>query len=154
MSEQEWLTGEIHRRLRRHLVIWSDGPGYQQACELADSYRHLLPRPVTASQLHGLRNIVGAASSPNEVAQFTKRQGQKAERRGDLELRDYWQTMGKALARLNDTAKELWAAIGGEELNLPKRQAGDALETIHLQLMRGFVQHLVAHSMYLSVEHV
>ncbi len=150
MNEQEWLTKEMRRALHRRLAAWSDGPGYRQACELADSHRHLLPRPVTPSQLHGLRNVVAAESAPEQVKRFTRHQAQKAERRGDLELRDYWQAVGKALSGLQATAEELWAAIGGEALDLPKKQQKSARDEIHMQLMRAFVQHLVAHSVYLK----
>lgn len=151
MSGQERLTKGMRRALHQHLAAWSDGPGYRQACELAEAYRHLLPRPVTPSQLHGLRNVVAAASYPQQVInEFTKHQGEKAERRGDLELRDYWQAVGRALNELRATAEELWAAIGGEDLNLPKKQQNSARDEIHMQLMRAFVQHLVAHSVYLK----
>jgi len=150
MSEQEWLTTEMRRALRRRLAAWSDGPGYRQACELAESYRHLLPRPVTLSQLHGLRNVVAAAPDPGTVKEFTDRQGQKAERRGDLELRGYWQAMGKAMERLRRDVETLWTAIGGEGLDLAQKPLRVALDEIHMQLIRAFVQHLVAHSMYLS----
>ncbi|RLJ03189.1 MAG: hypothetical protein DRP08_03825 [Candidatus Aenigmatarchaeota archaeon] len=152
MSEQEWLTEKMRRALHHHLAAWSDGPGYRQACELSESYRHLLPKPVTASQLHGLRNVVGAASDPQEVKRFTTNQSQKAERRGDLELRDYWQAVGKALDELRSEVKTLWTAIGGDKVSLSKKPRQDAQNEIQMQLMRAFVQHLVAHSQYLSVK--
>jgi hypothetical protein len=150
MSEQEWLTKEMRRALRWRLAAWSDGPGYRQACELAESYRHLLPRPVTPSQLHGLRNVVSAETDPQKVKNFTKRQAEKAERRGDLELRDYWQAVGQALDGLRGQGEALWRDIGGEELNLSKKQRQNALSGIQSQLIRLFVQHLVAHSAYLK----
>jgi len=150
MSDQEGLTQEMQRALHRRLAAWSDGPGYRQACDLAEAYRHLLPKPVTPSQLHGLRNVVAAESDPSKVKGFTEHQARKAERRGDLELRDYWQAVGKALDELQRPVKELWAAIGGDSLGLSKRPLKAAQDEIRMQLMRDFVQHLVAHSVYLK----
>jgi len=144
MSDQEWLTEEMRRALRWRLAAWSDGPGYRQACELAESYRHLLPKPVTASQLHGLRNVVAAETDPRKIKNFTEHQAQKAERRGDLELRDYWQAVGQALDGLRGQGEALWKDIDGEELSQ------NTLSKIQLQLIRLFVQHLVAHSAYLK----
>jgi len=150
MSEQTWLTGEVRRALHWRLAAWSDGDGYRQAISLAESHLHLLPKPVTVSQLNGLQNVVAAATDSQPVKRFTGNQSQKAERRGDLELRDYWQTVGKALDGLSDTAGELWGKIGGESLGLTKKPAKAARNDIHLRLMRAFVQHLVAHSLYLK----
>ena len=150
MSEQEWLTEEMRRALHWRLAAWSDGAGYRQACELADSYRHLLPKPVTPSQLHGLRNVVAAETDPRKVKGFTEHQAQKAERRGDLELRDYWRAVGKALEGLRSEVKVLWTAIGGERLDLPKEPRGSAQGEIHLRFRRAFVQQRVEHRMHLS----
>ncbi len=152
MRGHERLTKEMQRALHWRMAAWSDGLGYHQACELADSYRHLLPKPVTLSQLHGLRNVVAAETDPQRVKRFTSHQAQKAERRGDLELRDYWQAVDKALEDLRTSAKELWTTVGGATLNLTKQQRNSALDEIHMQLMQAFVQHLVAHSQYLSAE--
>ena len=152
MREQERLTKEMRRALHWRLVAWSDGPGYHQACKLGEAYRHLLPRPVTSSQLHGLRNVVTAAAEPLKVKGFTKHQAQKADRRGDLELRDYWQAVGKTLDNLRTQAEELWTAMGGATPSLTKQQRKSALDEIHMQLMRALVQHLVAHSQYLSAK--
>jgi len=139
--------------LHWRLVAWSDGEGYRQACALVETYRHLLPKPVTPSQLHGLRNVVTAEAEPQKVSKnFTEHQARKAERRGDPELRDYWKAVGKALDDLRISAKELWSAVGGTDLNLTKRQQRSVLDEIHKQLMQAFVQHMVAHSQYLSVE--
>lgn len=150
MSEQAWLTGEVRQVLHWRLAAWSDGDGYRQATDLAESFLHLLPKPVTTSQLNGLRNIVAAAPDPATVNRFTHRQGQKVERRGDRELRDYWQAVGQALSGLTDVVEEVWAAIRGETLDLPNGEAKRARHEIHLRLMRAFVQHLVAHSVYLK----
>jgi len=152
MSGQGGLTKEMRRALHGYAAVWSDGPGYHQACELVESYRHLLPRPVTPSQLNGLDHVVTAESDPRQVKKFADHQSDKAERRGDLELRDYWQAVGKTLDGLRTSTKELWAAIGGAALNLPKQQRKSVQDEIHMQLMRAFVQHLVAHSRYLSAE--
>ena len=149
MREQERLTKEMRRALHWRLAAWSDGPGYHQACKLAEAYRHLLPRPVTSSQLHGLRNVVAAAPDPRDVKKFTTNQGQKAERRGDQKLHDYWRTVGKAVEELRGDVKALWTAIGGESLDLVKKPLKAAQDEIHIQLIEAFVQHLVAHSAYL-----
>ena len=150
MREREWLTKEMRRSLHWRLAAWSDGAGYRQACELAESYRHLLPRPMTPAQLHGLRNVVAAAPDPGAIRKFTDHQGEKAERRGDLELLDYWRAVGKAIEGLRGDVEALWSAIGGDDLNLAKKPLKAARGDIHKQLVGALVQHLVAHSAYLS----
>ncbi len=150
MNEKPKLPRKMRQVRNKQLVIWSDGEGYQQAIKLAEAYRHLLPRPVTNAQLNGLHNVVTSASEPAIVKRFTSNQGQKAERRGDPELRDYWQTLGKALDGLRKTAGELWGSIGGEGLGWTKKPTRDIHNDIQMRLMRAFAQHLVAHSMYLK----
>lgn len=149
MSEEKKLPADVTRALNRLVTIWSDGDGYRQAVALAESHSHLLPKPVTHAQLNGLRNVVGAAPDPKTVKMFTDNQRDKAYRRGDLELRDYWAEVGTALTRLRESAQALWAEAGGEEVGLSKKEAKAARAQVHMGLMRAFVQHLVAHSLYL-----
>lgn len=150
MSEERKVPADVQRALNRLVTIWSDGDGYRQAGALAESHSHLLPKPVTHAQLHGLRNVVGAAPDPKTVKMFTDNQRDKAYRRGDLEMRDYWAEVGTALARLSESAQALWAEARSEEAGLSKNEAKAARAQLHMSLMRGFVQHLVAHSLYLK----
>ena len=149
MSEEKEVPTEVRRVLNRVVTIWSDGDGYRQAVALAESYSHLLPKPVTHAQLNGLRNVVSAAPDVRTVRMFTDNQKDKAYRRDDLEVRDYWAEVGTALARLSGPAQALWAEAGGEELVLSDQEVKAAQAQLHMRLMRAFVQHLVAHSLYL-----
>lgn len=149
MSEEKKVPADVKRALNRLGTIWSDGDGYRQAMALAESHSHLLPKPVTHAQLNSLRNVVGAAPDPKTVKMFTDNQRDKAHRRDDLEMRDYWAEVGTALARLRESAQVLWAEAGGEEVGLSKNEAKAAGAQLHMRLMRAFVQHLVAHSLYL-----
>lgn len=142
------LSPDKERELNQQICSWSDGPGYHQATHLAESNRHLLPKPVTNAQLNGLRNIAASASLFKNVMEFTKHQGEKAERRGDFELRDYWQAVGKVLEDLKTPAGELWLGVGGSTQNLPKGKT--APDELHLRLVREFIQHLLAHSLFVK----
>ena len=150
MNGHSALTPQLRRELNWRVLAWSDGPGYHEANRLAESYRHLLPKPVTNAQLNGLRNIAASASTLKDMRDFTQNQAGKAERRGDFELRDYWNAVEKALNGLGDPAGELWRAAGGSTENLPMNKT--APDSLHLRLVREFVQHLLAHSAFMPMQ--
>lgn len=140
-------------KLRPVVVAWSDGRGADQARALADKYAYLLPGRITNAQLSGLNGLVQAATRLGQVSEFTQHQAQRAARAGRLDVRDYWDALGQALRVLEDEASRLAAQTGVELTSSPARGKGTpkALDWLALWLAQEFVQHLVAHSLYLGV---
>lgn len=127
----------------RLLTMWSDGQGYQQAIDLATKHEGVIRNRLSPAQLSGLRNAVGAAAAPTEVLRVVNDHVERAQRRGESELRQFWFELGGVLRGLADGAKRLRSGLVESE------QTVAAVESIHLQLIRRFVQHFVVHSLYL-----
>lgn len=126
---------ESRLELQRRLAAWSDTDGYRQAVDLADSHRRLLPAPVSSAQLNGLQSIVAGATTPRRVLTYVENQRDKAGRKDQRNLRQYWHDVHTALSELSEVAATF--------------QDGDK-DDVHVRLMEAFVQHLVAHSKYLG----
>ena len=147
MNEQEQI------KLRPLVAAWSDGVGLDQAMALAEQFRYLLPRRITNAQLSGLNGVVQAAANLGQVVEFAKHQGKRAESAGRLDVADYWEDLQKAFQRVEEEAVKLtvqagitWEAPQGKKKFQPK-----ALGKLSLWLAQEFVQHLVAHSLYLGM---
>ncbi len=132
--------------LRQQLAAWSDR-AQLEAATLADSYRDLLPRQITNTQLAGLQNIVQAAPSYGKIKRFVEHQGDKATRAGRDDVADYWKVVLKALNGLRREGEQLLDSVpGGPPLNT--REGKQLADEWHCRLAREFVQHLVAHSLW------
>ena len=132
--------------LRRRLATWSDR-AQREAADLAGGYRDLLAKRITNAQLSGLHNVVQAAPSFRPIKQFVARQGEKATRAGRADVADYWSAVGKALDGLRREAEQMWTAV--PDGPPPDTPAGrQALGEWHCRLVREYVQHLVAHSLW------
>jgi hypothetical protein len=156
MSELEYLL-----KRKQSLASWSDRR-QAEAAHFADSHRDLLPRRITNAQLYGLGNVVRSARRYADIERFIRHQAEKAERAGRLDVQEYWTDLKDALGKLRSEALVLWNdlkdALGklrGEAQALPKTlplPAGmdhqEALDDLHRELARLYVQHLIAHSLY------
>lgn len=134
------------------VAAWSDGRGQEEAVALAERHRHLLPRRITNAQLGGLQGVVQAATHLKQVREFTKHQGKRAATAGRLDVAGYWEELEKTLDRLEEEAEQL-AAKAGITLVAPqgkKKTSPKPLASLALWLTHEFVQHLVAHSLYLG----
>ena len=134
--------------LRQRLAAWSDR-SQKPAAELAEQYRELLGRRIGNAQLSGLNNIAQSAPSFDQVKEFVKHQGDKADRAGRYDVKEYWDAVGKALGELEGQAWEL-----ANEAGLPVPPKGSkpkelkvALNDIYLMLAQEWVQHFAAHSL-------
>jgi hypothetical protein len=146
MNEEERL------KLRRPVAAWSDGRGLAQATALADQHRYLLPKRITNAQLSGLNGVVQAATDLGQVTAFAQHQGERAARAGRLDVKGYWDALRQALEALEGEAGNL-AAQAGMTLVPPSgkgKARPKAPEWLTLWLAQEFVQHLVAHSLYLG----
>jgi len=133
-------------KLRRRLAAWSDAV-QPQAADLAGGYRDLLAKRITNAQLAGLHNVVQVAPSFRQIKRFVAHQGDKAGRAGRNDVQDYWNAVGKALEGLRRDAEQIWAEVpGGPPSGTPA--GSQALDEWHCRLVREFVQHLVAHSLW------
>lgn len=138
-------------RLGRLLASWSDRVQINCAA-LAEQYRDLLGRRIGNAQFSGLYNIVHSAPSFSDVTKFVAHQGNKAERAGRFDVKEYWDAIGIALVALES---EAWSL--GHEAGLPvpthnskPKVLKAALDDMYLMLAREWVQHVVAHSLMVN----
>ena len=138
--------------LRRRVAAWSDRK-QKSAVALAEQYRDLLGgRHIGNAQLSGLNNVAQAAPSFDDVKKFVEHQGEKAERAGRFDVREYWGALGKALGELEG---EAYTLAGEADWPLPlkgskPRELKEVLNEVYLWLAREYVQHLVAHSIMIG----
>lgn len=147
MNEEERL------KLRQYTAAWSDGDGLARATALADRFRDLLPRRITHAQLAGLNSVVQAAPGLGQVTAFVMHQADRAVRAGRLDVKEYWDALRQALEGLEGEAAQLAAQAGMAAPPAPgkgKRPA-KGFGWLTIWLAQEFVQHLVAHSLYLGV---
>lgn len=137
--------------IRQRMAAWSDGDGQTAAIALAERHRHLLPKRITNAQLSGLNNVVWAAPDVARVRDFLTHQASRAERAGRLDVKGYWDDVAQTLVQLEATATQL-AAEAGLTVEAPAGRKGRsrAPAWVELSLAQAFVQHLVAHSLYLG----
>lgn len=134
--------------LRLRVAAWSDQM-QQPASGLAEQFRDLLGRKIGNAQLSGLNNIVQSAPSFDQVKKFIEHQGEKAERAGRFDVKEFWEAVDKALAGLED---EAWRLTNEAGLSVPPkgskpREIRRALDPLFLRLAREYVQHFVAHGL-------
>ena len=133
--EEYWLE-------RKQVVaVWSDC-WQAEAARFADSHRDLLLRRITEAHLGGLSNVARAARCYADIERFVRHQAELAERSGRLDVQEYWNDLRDALDGLRGEAEVLL-----ETLPLPAgvdRQ--EALDDLHRELARLYIQHLIAHS--------
>ncbi len=133
---------------RQRLAVWSDS-AQKPTSALAERHRDLLGRRIGNAQLSGLNNIAQSAPSFENVKEFTRHQGEKAERAGRYDVKEYWDAIGKALEGLE---KEAWAVASDAGLSVPPKNSSAkelkaALNDVYLMLAQEWVQHFVAHSL-------
>jgi len=136
---------ELEYRLKRKqsIAAWSDC-WQAEAARFADGHRDLLPRRITNAQLYGLGNVVRSARRYADIERFIRHQAEKAERAGRLDVQGYWNDLKDALDKLRGEAQAL-----PKTLPLPAgMDHQEALDDLHRQLARLYVQHLIAHSLY------
>ena len=137
--------------LRRRLAAWSDRE-QKSAAALAEQFRDLLGRRIGNAQLSGLNNMAQSAPSFDDVKEFVQHQGEKAERAGRFEVKEYWEAVGKALTGLEE---EAWKLANEAGLPVPPRNGKPkdlkaALNDVYLMLAREWVQHFAAHSLMIA----
>jgi len=137
--------------LRRRLAAWSDR-AQKSATAMAEQYHDLLGRKIGNAQLSGLNNIAQSAPSFDDVKEFVQHQGEKAERAGRSEVKEYWDAVGKALTGLEDEAWKLAqeAGLPVPPRNSRPRELKAALNDVYLMLAREWVQHFAAHSLMIA----
>ena len=138
MSE---LASQLERKQK--IAAWSDR-WQAEAARFADSYRDLLPKRITNAQLYGLGNVVRSARRYADIERFFRHQAEKGERAGRLDVQSYWNDLKDILSKLRGEAQTLL-----KTLSLPAGMDNrEALDVLHRELARLYVQHLIAHSLY------
>jgi len=137
MSNLEYLL-----KRKQRIAAWSDR-WQAEAARFADSHRDLLPKRITNTQLYSLGNVVRSARCYADIERFIHRQAEKAERAGRLDVQGYWNDLKDVLGKLRGEAQALLKTL---------RPAGagsqEDLDTLHCELTRLYVQHLIAQSLY------
>jgi len=137
MSNLEYLL-----KRKQRIAAWSDR-WQAEAARFADSHRDLLPKRITNAQLYGLGNVVRSARRYADIERFIGNQVEKAKRAGRLDVQGYWNDLKDVLGKLRGEAqallKTLCPAGAGSQ---------DNLDELHRELIRLYVQHLIAHSLY------
>ena len=128
---------------KQSIAAWSDR-WQAEAARFADSHRDLLPKRITNAQLYGLGNVVRSARRYADIERFIHHQAEKAERAGRLDVQGYWNDLKDALGKLRGEAQALLKTLP-LSVETDNREALDAL---HRELARLYVQHLIAHSLY------
>ncbi len=146
MNGLETLEPPARLALRRQLAAWSDDIE-PRAVRFVEQYRDLLPRRITNAQLSGLENVVGQASTYREIRAFLDNRADRANRAGRLDVAAYWNALSEALNALKGEAERLGMATFAD---LNDRQRRTAVDELHVRLVREYVQHLIAHSLYLG----
>lgn len=153
-------TLEQQLNLRRALAKWSDS-AQQLASTLAEEHRGVLGRRVGNkiegqrignAQLSGLNDITQTAASFEDVKKFADWQGEKAERAGRYDVKEYWDAIAKALEALE---KEAWTVASDAGLSVPPKDSKPqvlkkVLNEIYIMLAQEWVQHFVAHSLMIA----
>jgi hypothetical protein len=146
MNEADQIDSQV---LARRMARWSDGHE-PEAVRQAETYRPLRPKPLTNAQLSSLQNIVEAAPVYSEIRDYLRHQAEKANKAGpaQTELKNYWLDLDKTLGQLRQEAETILTAVALKEMTRKDRQT--RLDEIHRRLIREYVQHLVAHFLYLT----
>lgn len=148
MNKLETIDLPARLILRRRLAVWSDGI-VPQAVRFVEQYRDLLPRRITNSQLSGLENVVGQSTTYKEIRAFLDNRADRANRAGRLDVAAYWNALIEALNDLKDEAEQLGKTMC---IGLDDRQRKALVDELHVWLVREYVQHMVAHSLFVTEE--
>jgi hypothetical protein len=147
MKGLEALGSASRLALRRQLAAWSDGIE-PDTVRLVEQYRDLLPKRITNAQLSGLENVVGQSPNYREIRAFLDNRATRADKAGRLDVAGYWNALAEALTGLKGKAEQLWAELASPDATDRERKV--AVDQLHVRLAREYVQHLVAHSLYLG----
>jgi hypothetical protein len=144
-------TPAQRQRLYRLVAAWSDA-AEAEAVTFVERYGDPLGREPGNAQLSGLSDLVESGHDLDEIQKFATHQGSKAERAGHYGSQEYWGALRKALEGLKGDA---WELAHGAGLPAPDRDSKPkvlraALDDLYQRLVREWVQHLVAHSIYLQ----
>ena len=142
------MNDEAQRKLQQPVAAWSDGQGLALATELVERHQNLLPKKITNAQLSGLNGVVRAVDEVDRVMDFAQHQGTRAELAGRTEVKDYWDDLRETLGGLEDEAAQLLSQTGVSVEVTGK--GARALAWLTLWLAQEFVQHLIAHSLYIG----
>jgi hypothetical protein len=147
MNGLEALKPATRAALRRRLAAWSDGIE-PEAVRLVEKHSDLLPKRITNAQLSGLEGIVGQAPNYQEIRVFLDNRTTRADKAGRLDVAGYWNVLADVLNGLKADAERLWVELA--PAGTTDRQHRAAVDELHVRLVREYVQHLAAHSLYLS----
>lgn len=138
--------------LRRHLIVWSE-THEDAASKLAERHRELVVGgSLGRAQLNGLSSIAQSTEELAAVLGFVKHQGEKAERGGHRDAKDFWDDLHKELTAIEQEAPAL-ATVAGLELPPQEGRAKKikaALNPVSLAMAREWLQHFVAHSLMMA----
>lgn len=142
------LKLEQKLRLRKGIAMWSD-QAQPLAAQVAVAYQGLLPKRIGMAQLSGLNNMAQSAPAYDDVKDFVAHQGEKAERAGRTDVKEYWDAVAKVLVSLEQAA---WTVASDAGLPVPPKASKPkelkaALNEVYLMLAQEWVQHLIAHSL-------
>lgn len=138
--------------LRRHLIVWSE-EHEESASKIAERHADLVVTGrLGKTQLNGLSSIAQSTKELSTVLSFVKHQGEKAERAGHREVKDFWNELDKELSAIGQEALTLATEAGlklpPEEARAKKSKA--ALNPVSMAMAREWLQHFVAHSLMLA----
>jgi hypothetical protein len=144
-------TPTQRQRLSRFVAAWSDA-AEAEAVTFVERYGDPLGREPGNAQLSGLGNLVESGHGLDEIQKFATHQGSKAESAGHYGSQEYWGALRRSLEGLKSDA---WEIAHGAGLPVPDRDSKPkvlraALDDLYRRLAREWVQHLVAHSIYLQ----
>lgn len=141
-----------NREIGQRVIRWSDAH-QSDAVSKAETYRTLRPKSLTNAQLSSLQGIVEAAPAYSEVRDYIRNQGDKASRAGSgqAEMRNFWLDLDQTLGGLRNDAEAILAGVVKLD-SMTKKEKQTELDELHRRLMREYVQHFVAHCLYLTPE--
>ncbi|MCG3158197.1 MAG: hypothetical protein DKINENOH_04838 [bacterium] len=125
------------RVLRVALARWSD-EHLGQARKFLAAHSEVIPRELGNAQLHGLANVARSATEYRQIEEFLAHQARKAERANKQKMQECWLAL-----------KVMWSALRDDAADIA-RPAKAPVDAVHCQLVRLFLQHLIAESVVLA----
>ncbi|MCA9742058.1 hypothetical protein KC734_10990 [candidate division KSB1 bacterium] len=132
------------KELRQRIATWSD-EHLSDARQMVSQHKRLL-RELTNSQLYGLLNHVRNSKNVSDVRDYADRQARKAKRAG-RQIEGFWLDFHRKIESFDDNVNEIVRESNSRWVNDDSRT-----NAIHLQLLRRFVQHLIAEKLVLDAQ--
>jgi len=106
---------------------------------------------IGASQLSALNNHARSAPTFEKLKEFVAHQAEKAEKADKPKIKEYWTELKSKLIELENEAQNLAVEAG---LPVPSKegkpkQMREAMNWLYLWLGQEYIQHLVAHSLFI-----